>query len=153
LTAKSGTQKKAHTDFAQQSAWYRTGHGADPVVAQSGGHRTRSISRHRSGARFPKHRGDVVQDRMTFAALLSAAMGAANLTRYALAEQVGVGRAVVGKWLAGVPSGDVRTKVLPLPDTLNRILDVFPEDVGASLRVAYLRERGLAEQEPTNAPR
>jgi hypothetical protein len=103
----------------------------------------------------PSHRsrGDLVQDQMTFAALLSQAMGAANLTRYALAEQVGVGRAVVGKWLAGVPSGDVRTKVLPLPDTLNRILDVFPEDVGVSLRAAYLRERGLAEQGSTNASR
>jgi transcriptional regulator with XRE-family HTH domain len=92
-----------------------------------------------------------MHDRMTFAALLSAAMGAAGLTRYALAEQVGVGRAVVGKWLAGVPSGDGRTRVLPLPNTLKRILDVFPEDVGTSLRAAYLRERGLAEQEPTDA--
>lgn len=93
-----------------------------------------------------------MQDRMTFAALLWSAMGTAGLTRYALAEQVGVGRSVVGKWLAGVPSGKGRAKVLPSPYTLALILDVFPEGTGTQLRAAYLRERGLL-QETTDAPR
>jgi hypothetical protein len=82
-------------------------------------------------------------DRMTFAALLWAAMGAANLTRAELARLAKVQRAVVGKWIDGVPNGDGRKKVLPGSSTLARILDVFPEDTGERLRAAYLRERGL----------
>jgi transcriptional regulator with XRE-family HTH domain len=82
-------------------------------------------------------------DRMTFAALLFQAMGAANISRAELAEQAGVGRSAVTKWLNGTPNSDGRAKVLPTPDTLSAILDVFPDDVGAGLRAAYLRERGL----------
>lgn len=80
---------------------------------------------------------------MTFAALLNQALGAAGLSRYAFAEHVGVGRSAVTKWLEGVPGGDTRTKALPSPTTLARILDVFPDETSAHLRAAYLRERGL----------
>jgi transcriptional regulator with XRE-family HTH domain len=86
-----------------------------------------------------------VQDRMSFAALLSQAMGAANLTRAELARRVGVQRAAVGKWVSGVPEGATRRRVLPDNGSLARILGlgVFPAETGARLRIAYLRERGL----------
>jgi transcriptional regulator with XRE-family HTH domain len=84
-----------------------------------------------------------VHDRMTFAALLWAAMGAAGLTRAELARRAKVGRAAVGKWVGGVADGPDRRRVLPDDGTLARILGVFPEDTGEQLRAAYLRERGL----------
>ena len=85
-----------------------------------------------------------MQDRMTFAALLWAAMGAANLTRAELARRAKVQRAAVGKWVDGVQDGMWRRRVYPSSATLARILDALPEDARAPLRAAYLRERGLS---------
>jgi hypothetical protein len=84
-------------------------------------------------------------DRMTFAALLWAAMGAANLTRAELARLAKVQRAVVGKWISGVPDGKTRRPVLPGPIKLARILGALPEDTRSRLRAAYLHERGLGD--------
>jgi transcriptional regulator with XRE-family HTH domain len=85
-----------------------------------------------------------MQDRMTFAALLSQAMGAANLTRAELAKRSHVRRAAVHKWLSGVQDGDQRKAVLPSPPVLARILDAMPEDARPRLRDAYLRAKHLA---------
>lgn len=89
-----------------------------------------------------------MQDRMTFALLLDAAMGAANLTRAELARRVGVQRAAVGKWLGGVSDGDVRKKVLPNMSTLALVMrELCTSDAEAwRMLEAYLRDRGLTQE-------
>jgi len=81
---------------------------------------------------------------MTFAALLWQAMGAANLTRAELARRVGVNRAVVGKWVNGIPDGVQRKRVYPAFGRLHLVLNVMPAEARAPLRAAYLRERGVS---------
>jgi hypothetical protein len=85
-----------------------------------------------------------LRDRMTFAALLWQAMGAANLTRAELARRVGVNRAVVGKWVNGIPDGAQRKRVYPAFGRLHLVLGAMPDEIRSDLRAAYLRERGVS---------
>jgi hypothetical protein len=85
-----------------------------------------------------------LRNRMTFAALLWQAMGAANLTRAELARRVGVNRAVVGKWINGIPDGVQRKRVYPAFGRLHLVLGAMPDDTRASLLATYLRERGVS---------
>jgi hypothetical protein len=85
-----------------------------------------------------------LQDRMTFAALLWQAMGAANLTRAELARRVGVKRAVVGKWINGIPDGAQRKRVYPAFGRLHLVLGAMPDETRATILAAYLHERGLS---------